>query len=221
MVAHSSGFDNPDLDSSLLVGARYDGNGFFLRRDNYLEKLPMFAASRYITYNREWTERARIMKSADGASKYSRDIANGKLSAFLLKCLLFTCVETQNHMRTFTGSDGRFYRNELCLDDTHGETLALYDLKAMHPNEREERIFAQWATLLKYAKQTKEYDPAMTYGVYQIFAELDTSYTDTTTGKTIYNNVELHTALSALKTLAKEYYNIEIVPTLFEYEFLK
>ena len=28
MVAHSSGFDNPDLDSSLLVGARYDGNGF-------------------------------------------------------------------------------------------------------------------------------------------------------------------------------------------------
>lgn len=221
MVAHSSGFDNPDLDSSLLVGARYDGNGFFLRRDNYLEKLPMFAASRYITYNREWTERARIMKSADGADKYNRDIANGRLQGFLLKCLLFTCTEMQNHMRTFTGSDGRLYRNELCLDDTNGETLALHDLKALRPNEREQKILAQWETLMQYAKRTKEYNPTLTYGVYQIYAELDTSYVDSVTGKTIYNNVELHTALSALKTLVKEYYNAEIVPVLFEYEFLK
>ena len=131
MVAHSSGFDNPDLDSSLLVAARYDGNGFFLHKDNYLEKLPMFCASRYITYNRAWTERARIMKSADGADRYNTDIANGKLAQFLLKCLLFTCTEMQNHMRTFTGSDGRFYRNELCLDGTNGETIALRDIKGL------------------------------------------------------------------------------------------
>ena len=131
MVAHSSGFDNPDLDSSLLVAARYDGNGFFLHKDNYLEKLPMFCASRYITYNRAWTERARIMKSADGAGRYNTDIANGKLTQFLLKCLLFTCTEMQNHMRTFTGSDGRFYRNELCLDGTNGETIALRDIKGL------------------------------------------------------------------------------------------
>ncbi len=32
---------------------------------------------------------------------------------------------------------------------------------------------------------------------------------------------EVHTALQALKTLVKDYYNSEIVPTLFEYEFLK
>lgn len=110
MVAHSSGFDNPDLDSSLLVGARYDGNGFFLRKDNYLEKLPMFCASRYITYNREWTERSRIMKSADGSERYKKSAAKNQLDQFLLKCLLFTVLETQNHMRSFLGSDGKWYK---------------------------------------------------------------------------------------------------------------
>lgn len=187
MVAHSSGFDNPDLDSSLLVGARYDGNGFFLYKDNYLEKMPLFASSRYIAYNHEWTERARIMKSADGADAFKRDVANGKLTQFLLKCLLFACVEMQNHMRTFTGSDGHFYRNELCLDGTNGDTLAIRDLKNLALNKKEQAILQQWATLLAYAKQTQEYNSALTYGVYQIFAEIDTSFTDARTGKKVYN----------------------------------
>lgn len=221
MVAHSSGFDNPDLDSSLLVAARYDGNGFFLRKDNYLEKLPMFCASRYITYNRAWTERARIMKSADGADRYNSDVKKGKLAQFLLKCLLFTCTEMQNHMRTFTGSDGRFYRNELCLDSTNGETIALRDIKTLSANEKEQDILKQWETVLQWAKRAENYNPALTYGVYQIFAELDTSHTDKTTGDTIWDNIELHSALSGLKTLVKDYYNSEIVPTLFKYEFLK
>ena len=77
MSVDSSGFDNPDLYSCLLIAGKYNGNGFYLRSDNYLEKLPMFCASRYITYNREWTERARIMKSADGAERYTADVANG------------------------------------------------------------------------------------------------------------------------------------------------
>lgn len=221
MVAHSSGFDNPDLDSSLLVAARYDGNGFFLQKDNYLEKLPMFCASRYITYNRAWTERARIMKSADGADRFTRDVANGKLEQFLLKCLLFTCTEMQNHMRTFTGSDGRFYRNELCLDGTNGETIALRDIQGLATNDKEKALMQQWDKVLEYAKAADGYNPALTYGVYQIFAELDTSHVDETTGTTIWDNVELHTALGGLKTLVKEYYNSEIVPVLFEYEFLK
>lgn len=106
MIAKSSGFDNPDLASSLLVGGKYDGHGFWLHKDNYLFKLPMFAASRYITYNRGWTERGMIMKSGDGAKKFESDVRDGKLIQFLLKCLLFTCLEMQNHMRTFTGPDG-------------------------------------------------------------------------------------------------------------------
>ncbi len=221
MVADGSGFENPDTHSSLLIAGRYNGNGFFLRKDNYLEKLPMFCASRYITYNKAWTERARIMKSADGADRYAEDVASGKLGQFLLKCLLFTCTEMQNHMRTFTGSDGRFYRNELCLDGTNGETIALHDIKKLALGDKEKAILKQWETVLQWAKEAENYDPALTYGVYQIFAELDTFHVDETTGDTIWDNVELHTALAGLKSLVKDYYNSEIVPVLFEYEYLK
>lgn len=54
-----------------------------------------------------------------------------------------------------------------------------------------------------------------------LVAELDTSHIDETTGDTIWDNIELHSALAGLKTLVKDYYNSEIVPTLFKYEFLK
>ena len=219
MVVDGSGFDNPDTHSSLLVAGRYNGNGFFLRKDNYLEKLPMFCASRYITYNKAWTERARIMKSADGADRYYADVANGKLAQFLLKCLLFTCLEMQNHMRTFAGSDGRVYRNELCFDGTNGETIALRDIKGLAMSNKEKELLKQWETVLCWAKRTENYNSALTYGVYQIYAELDTSHEEE--GTTVWDNVELHTALAGLKTLVKEYYNSEIVPVLFEYEYLK
>lgn len=221
MVADSVGFDNPDAKSSLLVAGRYNGNGFYLHKTNYLEKLPMFCASRYITYNRVWTERARIMKSADGADKFFKDVRSGKLQQFLLKCLLFTCLEMQNHMRTFIGSDGRFYRNELCLDGTNGDTIALRDLKMLKIDEKEGNLIKQWNEVLNKAKDTEYYDENLTYGVYQIFAELDTSHKDSKTGSTVWDNVELHTALTGLKTLVKDYYNTEIVPVLFEYEFVK
>lgn len=221
LIANTSGFDNPDLNGGLLIAGRYDGNGFYLRKDNYLEKLPMFCASRYITYNREWTERARIMKSADGSERFFEDVKNHKLDTFLLKCLLFTCLEMQNHMRTFKGSDGRFYKNELCLDDTNGATIATTDIKKLSPNAAEKKLLEQWEKVLTSAKATKEYNSELTYGVYQIFAELDISYKDEDTGKTVWVYSDLHGHLQTLKSLVKEYYNNEIVPTLFKYEFLK
>ena len=228
LIAQSSGFDKPDLNSSLVVTGCYRGNGFFLRKDNYLEKLPMFAASRYITYNRGWTERGRIMKSADGAAAFERDVASGKIKPFLLKCLLFTCLEMQNHMRTFTGSDGRLYRNELCFDTTNGATIASRDIQGLKLNDSERALLAQWETVFKYAQRTTAnernnggYNPKLTYGVYQIYAELDTSYKEEVTEIVVWDNLELHSALTALKGLLSVYYNEEIVPRLFEYEFLK
>lgn len=221
LVADSVGFDNPDAKSSLLVAGRYNGNGFYLHKDNYLTKLPMFCASRYISYNRTWTERGRIMKSADGEKLLKKDIESGKLTQFLLKCLLFTCLEKQNHMRSFLGSDNRFYRNELCLDDTNGKTIALNDLENLKLNNQEENLIKQWKVILDLAKKTKKYNQKLTYGVYQISEELDTKIKDNLTNKKIYENIELHSALSTLKKLIKEYYKKEIVPTLFEYQLLK
>ena len=221
LVANSAGFDNPDLNSGFTVAGRYDGNGFYVRKDNYLEKLPMFCASRYITYNREWTERARIMKSADGADKFFADVKSGKLSQFLLKCLVFTCFEMQNHMRSFHGTDNRFYRNELCLDTTNGETLASHDLKKLNVTLKEKELFRIWETVFKWAKKTNNYNKELTYGVYQIFAELNTFTADEESGENKPDYPELNGALKSLKQKVKEYYNSEIVPTLFEYEFLK
>ncbi len=220
MVAHSSGFDNPDLDSSLLVGGRYDGNGFYLRRDNFLEKMPLFCMSRYITYNRQWTERSRIMKSGDGAAKFNADASKAKRKKWLRKCLLFTCLETQNHMRTFIGSDKQLYRNELCLDTTNGDTAASLEIAKMTPNKAERTLLDTWNNLLAEIKKTKEYNIKLTYGVFQIAQEIDTFYKDEQ-GRTVYNNVQVHTLLQTLKQLLKAYYKKEIVPTLFRYEFLK
>ena len=220
MAVYSSGFDNPDLHSTLIRAGRYDGNGFFLRSDNFLEKLPMFAASRYITYNRHWTQRANIMKSADGAERFNKAVSSNKIEQDLLKILLFTTLETQNHMRSLYGSDGRFYRNELSLDNTNGDTLATVNLAKLKQGSKETDLFEQWEKVLTEAKKTKNYNSKLTYSVYQIIDELNTSEKDEN-DKTIYNYPELNGHLNTLKTMIKEYYNSEIVPFLFEYEFLK
>ena len=221
LVANTSGFDNPDLNSSLLVGGRYDSNGFYLRKDNFLEKLPMYAASRYITHNREWTERARIMKSADGSKNFFSAVKRGKLLQYLLKVLIFTIFESHNHIRTFEGSDGHFYRNELCLDTTNGNTVASLAIKGFSANKNETDIFLLWNSILELAKKTKKYNPKWTYGIYQISVELDTFVHDDETDKNVYDYPELHGNLQTMKKLVRDYYNTEIVPTLFRYEFLK
>lgn len=221
LVADSVGFDNPDAKSSLLIAGWYNGNGFYLHKDNYLEKLPMFAASRYIAYNRCWTERARIMKSADGADRFFLDIKNGKLRPFLLKCLLFTVLEPQNHMRSFTGSDGRKYVNNLCLDNSNEETIASCDLKKMTMNRREKTLVEQWEKILSEAKLTAKYDSSRAYGLYQVKTELNTTHKDEETNATVYDYPGLNGNIKALAELVRKYYKIEIVPVLFEYEFLK
>lgn len=221
MAVYSSGFDNPDNMASLLIAGRYDGNGFFLRDDNFLEKLPMFAASRYITYNREWTERGRIMKSGDGAEKFQKDLKKGKLDDYLLKCLLFTVLEPQNHMREFIGSDGRYYKNQLCLDTTNGETLAWKKIKLMQKNKYEKVLLNLFGKILLQAKQTANYNPTFNYGLYQIKTELNTMHVDSETGENVPDYPELNGNIETLASLVKEYYLEEIVPTLFKYEFLK
>lgn len=221
MVVDGAGFDNPDLHSLLMVAGKFNGNGFFLRNDNFLEKLPMFAASRYITYNREWTERGRIMKSGDGADIYHKDVKKGKLNDYLLKCLLFTVLEPQNHMREFIGSDGRHYKNQLCLDNTNGETLASKTLKQMEKNEEEKVLLSLWDRILEKAKQTTNYTPTFSYGLYQIKTELNTTHFDEDTGTNVPDYPELNGNIETLASRLKDYYNSEIVPTLFKYEFLK
>lgn len=217
LVAAASGFDNPDLNSSLTIAGKYTGNGTYLRKDNFLETLPIFSASRYIKYNRNWKARAMVMKSSDGYERYIKDLKSGKLDTFLLKNLLFTCFEPQNHIRSLYGSDGRFYRNQICLDEN---TIASEKIKKLEMNEDEQKLMAIWNKILLQAKETKNYNPEFTYGLYQIDDELNTKHKDNK-GKNIPDYPELNGNVKALKALLKDYYLKEIAPVLFEYEMLK
>ncbi|MDU3724597.1 MAG: hypothetical protein E7G24_15590, partial [Clostridium celatum] len=220
LVADSSGFDNPDNVSSLLIAGRYNGHGFFLRKDNYLEKLPMFAASRYIRYNTSWTERTRVMKSADGSERFFKHIATSKGKQDLLKILLFCTLESQNHMRSFIGSNGIFYKNEICLDTTNGETIVSMDLNNLKVNDTEKTLIDLWNKILYKAKLTSNYNAELTYGIYQIKDELNTHHKNEL-GETVYDYPMLNGDISTLTSLVKCYYLKEIVPFLFKYEFLK
>lgn len=231
MAVYSSGFDNPDLHSSLLVGGRYDANGFYLRADNFLEKLPMFAASRYVRYNALWTERARIMKSADKAAQYKADVSCGVLDNFLCKCLIFTCFELQNHCRSLIGSDGRFYKNQLCFDNLDGKTtIACQKLDEFITNgyelsDDEKALFEKWNAILQKVKDTDEYDPKLTYGLYQIDEEINIKIEQGTKKDGTPNMVtkygDLNNLIKDFKAMIKSYYLSNIVKMLFEYEFLK
>ena len=112
------------------------------------------------------------MKSGDGSESFYQDIQTGKLNGYLLKCLLFAVLEPQNHMREFMGSDGKEYKNQLCLDTTNGETLASNALKDMVMNDEEKVLIDLWEKIITAAKATKNYQPGVNYGLFQIKDEL-------------------------------------------------
>ena len=220
IVANGQGFDNPRLNSALTVAGRYDAHGEYIRKDNFLEKLPIFSAGKYTDNYNHWTIMSQVMKSADKYEDYIKDVKSNKLKKWLLKNLLWTSLTHYSHMRSLNGSDGRFYRNELCLDTTNGETIASNYLKDLSYNEDEKNLVKVWKQILEQAKKTKEYNREFTYGLYQIDEELNTDYKDEK-NKTVYNYPELNGHIKTLKALLKNYYLNEIVPVLFEYEFLK
>ena len=100
--------------------------------------------------------------------------------------------------------------------------MASRDIATLKQGDAEKRLVKLWESVLVEAKRCSEYDSSLTYGVYQIFDEIDrASWYKDVDGKWVYPHVELHSALAALKKAIAEYYNAEIVPTLCEYEFLK
>ena len=161
-----------------------------------------------------------LMKTADLKELYFKDIENGKLNIFLLKNLFWVSLTHYSHMRSLNGSDGRFYRNELCLDTTNGETVASYKLKDLVFTEKENKIVLLWNRILAQAKKTENYNSKFTYGLYQIDEELNTNFKNEKE-ETIYKYPELNGDIKIIKYLLKEYYLTEIAPTLFIYEFLK
>lgn len=174
--------------------------GFHLRKDVYLEKLPIWCAKLYPQDN--WYERDVYFTTADGGDAYTKD------RAFLKSCLIFTCLTNQNKCLSFLGSDGRFYRNELCFDVGLGETIASSDLSKMTLDKKEEMLIEQWSIILSKAKTSENYDPKRNYGVYQITKELNSSKF-------------LSPDLETLRIMLKEYYKSHIAPKMLRYELVK
>lgn len=219
MAVHSVSFDNARTHSSLLVAGRYDGNGFFLRKDNFLEKLPMFATSRYTDYNNNWKVMSMAMKSGDGSEQFHKDVRSGKANTFLTKTLLWTTLTHYNKIRSLYGSDERFYRNELSLDITNGPTIASKHLNEQKLNQVEVELIEQWGRVMNAAKNTKNYNKKFTYGLFQIDEELNTKHKDEK-GNNIPDYPELQGYINSMKAMLKKYYIEEIQETLFHYKFV-
>lgn len=199
-----------DAKHILLVRSTiFNGRGFYLRSDNYLEKLPLFAAKLYP--QEKWYEKDVYFTTADGGDKYTKD------KDFLKSCFIFTCLSRYNKCLTFAGSDKRFYKNELCFDVG---TLASEYLKNVKLNIDEKELIKIWQNVLSEANKTKNYNKKFAYGPYQIEMELNTSRKDDN-NKIIYDYPTLNGELENLKKKLKAYYTKHITPKLFKYELLK
>ena len=198
---------------SLTRQILYNARGFYLRTDNYLDKLPLFAAKLYP--QERWYERDVYFTTGDGGDTYTKD------KDFLKSCFLFTCLSRYNKCLSFTGSDKRFYKNELCFDNN---TLASEQLGKFKLNSDEKELIKVWESVLaevkKEAKNMKKYNKKLAYGSYQIEMELNTSKKDDN-NKIIYDYPTLNGELENLKKKLKSYYSKYITPKLFEYELLK
>ncbi|OHA90387.1 MAG: hypothetical protein A3A31_01335 [Candidatus Zambryskibacteria bacterium RIFCSPLOWO2_01_FULL_48_25] len=201
------------ISYSLTRTITYNGleksQGFYLRSDNFVDKLPLFAAKLYPQKN--WYERDVYFTTADGGDHYLKD------KDFLKSCFIFACLSQRNHCRSFDGSDGRFYKNELCFDKG---TLASSKITSHKLTKEEQDLLDAFSEVLSKARSTKNYDKKCTYGTYQIDEELNSRYKNEN-DEWIYNYPELNTTIISLKTKLAKYYENIIQPKLFEYELLK
>lgn len=207
---------NFDAMNRLIVRCgEYDANGCFIRKNNYSKILPLWVAKLFPIEN--WWDKGTICTTSDGGDAYTHD------NDFLKSCLIYTCLSNQNKCLSFNGSDGRYYRNELCLDTTNGDTVASADLAKMTLDADEKELMKLWDDILAEAKKTANYDSKLTYGVYQIAKELNTSHRIGTgrSQRTVYDYPTLNGYLETLRTNLKAYYKSHITDKMFQYELLK
>lgn len=183
---------------------------FAVRSDNYLTKLPLFCAKMFPQDN--WYEKDVYFTTSDGGDRYTKD------RDFLKSCLIYTCLSRYNKCLSFDGSDGRFYRNELCF---HKDAVAMNDLAKFKLDDEEKKLLEVWNRVLEKAAATGKMVEKFTYGPYQIEQEINTFHKDETGKKNIYDYPELNAELNTLKALLKTYYKTHIREKMFEYELVK
>lgn len=213
--AHINGYNLAPQNKYFTRLPLYDNRGTVVRKDVYLNYLPLWCAKMFP--QEDWFDKDVFTTSYDCGDAYTKD------KDFLKSCLIYTCLSNQNKCLSFTGSDGRCYRNELCLDTTNGDTVASSDLKNMTLDEDEKKLMFLWESILSEAKKTASYYSALTYGVYQIARELNTAHKEGTgtSERIVYDYPELNCYLISLRDNLKLYYKSHITAKMFKYELLK
>jgi hypothetical protein len=215
LMVHSFLIDRKNV--TLTRCGMFKGHGFYLRQDNFMEKLPLFTAATF-PYDKWWKTDV-YSKSYDGNGSYLKN------KQFLKKCLIYTCLSPKNKCRSFYGSDKRYYRNELCFDGKN--TLAYKELlKYDNLTTFEKTLLKYWDDVMFETKKTKEYKKDFKYGLWQIMDEINIKIptgNKNRYGKDIlkYKYTELNTEIIKLITKLKEYYEKEIIKDLFKYELIK
>ncbi|MDY4230788.1 MAG: hypothetical protein SOX74_01710 [Candidatus Faecousia sp.] len=196
----------------------YRKNGFYVRRDNFEKKLPLFCAKAFPQDN--WYETDVYSTTGDGGTAYEADIE------FLKRCLIWTCLTQKNRCRSLDGSDGRLYLNELCLEEgTEAYTLfnKWRDLGLI--TDEEDELFTNYNAILDYIKDKKEYNARYKYGPFQINEEINilevVGYDKQGKEKLGHKYGDLNDMLTQLKKKVQKYYNEKIVSDLLKYELLK
>lgn len=203
-------FQIAPLKRNITTLSLYDGHGCYLYKDDYINKLPLWVA-KYIPLD-NWYENDVYATTSDGGDRYTKD------RDFLKSCLIYTCLSRYNKCLSFDGSDGRFYRNELCF---HKDAVAMNDLAKSKLDNEEKKLLEVWNRVLEKAAATGKMAEKFTYGPYQIEQEINTFHKDETGKKNIFDYPELNAELNTLKALLKTYYRTHIREKMFEYELVK
>lgn len=203
-------FQIAPLKRNITTACLYDGHGCYITRDQYISTLPIWVA-KYIPLD-NWYENDVYCTTSDGGDRYTKD------RDFLKSCLIYTCLSRYNKCLSFDGSDGRFYRNELCF---HKDAVAMNDLAKFKLDDEEKKLLEVWNRVLEKAAATGKMVEKFTYGPYQIEQEINTFHKDETGKKNIYDYPELNAELNTLKVLLKTYYKTHIREKMFEYELVK
>jgi hypothetical protein len=225
MMVHSFLIDRKNV--SLARTAIFKGDGFFVRSDNFLEKLPLFVAATF-PYDK-WYKTDVYSKTYDGQGIHLAD------KEFLKRCLFYTALTPKNKCRSFMGSDKRFYRNELCFDCN--DTLACIELQnfinqGFMLTDAEQTLLKYWNDVVFEAVKTDEYKAAkksnekIRYGLWQIMEELNIQIDNGRKDRKgnpvyVYKYNTLNTEIKKLDNALKKYYETDIIPALFKYELIK
>ncbi|MCQ2387284.1 MAG: hypothetical protein MJ066_02415, partial [Clostridia bacterium] len=118
-------------------------NGFYLTRENFVKKLPLFSAKAFPQLN--WWEKDLYSTTGDGGKVYEND------EEFLKKCLIFSCLTQKNRCRSMIGSDNVFYKNELCFENgtLASEKLNYFEKAGIFLTQREKNLIQDYKEIIE------------------------------------------------------------------------